>query len=74
MSDPEYGGVNQAAGDIALYDPGQRVRVGQRSLQVTLSKNRRADLPWVMSFRPQLSPPSIYTEGHTLRTSPSSKA
>lgn len=34
----------------------------------------KADLPWVLSFQPQLSPPSIYTEGHMLKTSPGSKA
>ena len=46
------------------------VRVELRSLQVTLSKNRTADLPWVPSLQPQPLPPPTYTYRHTLRTSP----
>lgn len=57
-------------GNVASEDPGQRVRVGLRSLQGTFPQNRKADLRWGLSFRPQLSSPSVHREGHMLRTSP----
>lgn len=46
------------------------VRVELRSLQVTLSKNQTAELPWVPSLQPQPLPSPTYTYRHTLRTSP----
>lgn len=42
------------------------VRVELRSLQVTLSKNRTADLPWVPSLQPQpLPPPHKHIDTHS---------
>lgn len=52
----------------------RRGRVELRSLQVTLPKKRRAELPWALSLQPLPFPPPTRTNGHTLRTRPGSEA
>lgn len=60
---------------LLTLDPGQKgggEELG--SLQVTLPRNRKADLPWALSLQPQPFHPPTHTYGHTFKTKPSSEA